>query len=179
MLTRFLFFRPFSRWPLLVHFACAAGVVALAVLAAWAGVLRAQQRTVALRQQVAAQELVQQQRATALQAATTALPDFTHSLPERTVADDVLRDMGRHAASQGVSLGAIAVSHQEPSLRELGKVQFTVTANAQYPKAKAWLAELLARYPSLAVQTLSVRAGSAADVARQEWQTVLTLYVKG
>jgi hypothetical protein len=103
-------------------------------------------------------------------------PDFTQSLPSREAADAVVRDMGRNAQNLGLTLGALTVVHQAPSPRELGKVQLTLTANGEYAKAKAWLAELLARYPSLAVQTLSARA--AAEATRHEWQLVLALYVK-
>jgi hypothetical protein len=179
MLTRNFPHRPFSRWPTLVH----AVLAVVLLLAAWllghklvAGA-KAQLQTANETVEVL-QQKVQQQRMAALQTPAATAPDFTQSLPGRSVADDVVRDMGRNAVGLGVNLGAVTVVHQEASPRELGKVQFTVTANAEYGRAKAWLAELLARYASLAVQTLSVRAG-AGEGGRQEWQLVFTLYVKG
>jgi hypothetical protein len=179
MLTRRLPYHPFSRWPTPVHAVLAAAVLLLTWFAGHTLVTKAQRQLSVDKQSLDALQLkLQQQRVAALQAPATNAPDFTQSLPGRSVADDVVRDMGRNAASLGVSLGAVTVVHQEASPRELGKVQFTVTANAEYGRAKAWLAELLARYDSLVVQTLSVRA-SAGEGGRQEWQLVFTLYVKG
>ncbi len=161
-----------------VHVVLAAAVLVLAWFASRALAIQAQGQLAGAKQSQQALQLKVQQRASAMQAPTTIAPDFTQSLPNRNVADDVVRDMGRNAASMGVNLGAVTVVHQDASIRELGKVQFTVTANAEYGRAKTWLAELLARYTSLAVQTLSVRA-SAGEGSRQDWQLVLTLYVKG
>lgn len=160
-----------------VHVVLAAAMLLLAWFASRALVTQAQGQLAGAKQSQQALQLVVQQRASTVQAPTTVAPDFTQGLPGRSVVDDVVRDMGRNAASMGVNLGAVTVVHQDASVRELGKVQFTVTANAEYGRAKTWLAELLARYASLAVQSLSVRASTGEGV-RQDWQLVFTLYVK-
>jgi Tfp pilus assembly protein FimT len=179
MLPVALRFRPFSYWPVAVHISLACVLVLLVFGVTKTLASKERRQLAGSKTQLAA--LVKQARSDALaesNISVQAAPDFTQSLPNRNVADDVVRDMGRNAATIGVNLGAVTVVHQDASARELGKVQFTVTANAEYGRAKTWLAELLARYTSLAVQTLSVRA-SAGEGSRQDWQLVFTLYVKG
>jgi hypothetical protein len=60
---------------------------------------------------------------------------------------------------------------------ELGRVQINVTGQAQYKDTKDWLAELMDRYPSLALQSLSLRA-QANDPVRQDIRLTLVLVVK-
>jgi hypothetical protein len=177
MLLPHFWSRPISRWPVAVH-ACVAVILLLAVWGVGCGVLKNARHELATTNSNldALQAQARLLSAAAAVKPMQAPPDFTQSLPNREAADVVVRDMGRNAQSLGLSLGALTVVHQAASARELGKVQLTLTANGEYAKAKAWLAELLARYPSLAVQTLSARA--AAEATRQEWQLVLALYVK-
>jgi Tfp pilus assembly protein PilO len=177
MLPPHFWSRPISRWPLAVH-ACVAVVLLLAVWGVGYGVLKNARHELAKANSSldTLQAQARQNSAAVVAKPMEVPPNFTHSLPSREAADAVVRDMGRHAQSLGLTLGALTVVHQASTARELGKVQLTLTANGEYAKAKAWLAELLARYPSLAVQTLSARA--AAEATRQEWQLVLALYVK-
>lgn len=177
MLTHYMPNRPFSRWPMPVHVVLAVAMMLLAWFAGHALVTKTKQQLAGAKQSQQALQLKVRQHVSAVPASTTVAPDFTQGLPSRNIVDDVVRDMGRNAASMGVNLGAVTVVQQDASVRELGKVQFTVTTNAEYGRAKTWLAELLARYTSLAVQTLSVRA-SAGEGGRQEWQIVFALYVK-
>jgi hypothetical protein len=103
--------------------------------------------------------------------------DFTQGLTSRSSVDDIVRDMGRFSQSLGVVMGALTITHSLPTVRDLGKVQLMFTVSGEYAKTKAFLAELLARYPSLAVQTLTVSAGTS-DNLRQQWRTQLVLYTK-
>jgi hypothetical protein len=102
--------------------------------------------------------------------------NFTQSLPSRTLSDEVIRDMGRHAQFLGLGLGTLVVVHHVATDNQWGRVQLTATTACEYSKCKTFLAELLARYPHLAVQTLSVRPTNNASL--QDWQLVLSLYVK-
>jgi hypothetical protein len=176
MLSVALRLRPFSRWPIALHagLACALVLLVWAVTHAW--VLKERRWLAESKKQV--QALTEQVHSNALaQSRTTTLaePDFTDSLPPRGLTDDVVRDIGRYAQTLGINVSNITVVHSAASARELGKVQLSITAVGDYGKAKTWLAELLARYASLAVQSLNVRAGTTAAL---EWQLVLTLYVK-
>jgi hypothetical protein len=169
---------PFSRWPTGVHIGLALAFLFLVVGLSHVWQERVHHQLAVLETDLATLRAHSNlNRIAEVQAPAAASPDFTHSLPSRALADEVVRDMGRQSQALGISLGALTLVHQLPNAREWGKVQLTVTTVGEYAKAKGWLAELLARYPSLAVQTLSIRAG-VADAARQEWQLVLALYAK-
>jgi anaerobic glycerol-3-phosphate dehydrogenase len=176
MLPAALSLRPFSRWPVALHAGLACALVLLVWGATHALVSKDRRWLADSKKQV--QVLTEQARSHALaqsSSTTQAEPDFTDSLPLRALTDAVVRDIGRHAQTLGINLSSITVVHSAASPRELGKVQLSITAVGDYGKAKTWLAELLARYTTLAVQSLNVRAGTSAAM---EWQLVLTLYVK-
>ncbi len=167
----------FSRRPLPAHLGLALALGALIFALMQGALMVAQQQLFASE---SALNVLQSQRrdASARDAALTNNQplDFTHGLPSQSTIDDVVRDLGRFAQTQGLKLGALNIAHQAATNRELGKTQLSLTLRGEYGKSKAFLAELLARYPSLAVQTLSVRSG--AERARHEWQLVLALYTK-
>ena len=96
--------------------------------------------------------------ATGVGAAAAPLPAANPfaTLPPRVRADDVVRDAGREAQMLGLAISTLSVAQQAASPREWGRVTFTVAASGEYRAAKAWLAAVLARYPSLAVQTLVI-----------------------
>jgi hypothetical protein len=170
--------RPFSRWPISVHLSLAL----LAVLLAWAVGYGMRERighqfAASSASLAALQQQARLNQPAMVHAPTIPIVDFTQSLPSRAQVDDVVRDMGRNSQALGVSLGALTVVHQAPSAGEWGKVQLTVSAVGEYSKCKGWLAELLARYPSLAVQSLTIRSG-INNATRQDWQLALTLYAK-
>jgi anaerobic glycerol-3-phosphate dehydrogenase len=176
MLPAALSLRPFSRWPVALHagLACALVLLVWGAMHAWVskdrrGLADSQKQIQVLTQQARSRALAQSN------STTQAEPDFTDSLPLRALTDAVVRDIGRHAQTLGINVSSITVVHSAASPRELGKVQLSITAVGDYGKAKTWLAELLARYTTLAVQSLNVRAGAGAAL---EWQLVLTLYVK-
>jgi hypothetical protein len=77
----------------------------------------------------------------------------------------------------GVKVLSMAIDSQAATSSELGRVQFNVSAQADYTNTKAWLAELLGRYPSLGIQSLAIRV-HPTDPVRQEARVVLVLYVK-
>jgi Tfp pilus assembly protein PilO len=176
MSSSYLRFFPFTRWSLVVH----VSAVLLLLLTVWGlgyGFISNAQYQLVLANQ--AKDGLNAQ--TVLHTADKSKPlvttlDFTQSLPNRKVVDELVRDMGRNAQRLNVALGTLMVTHQDPTVRELGKVQLTLTATGEYNKTKAWLSESLARYPHIAIQTLSVRG--ATEVPRQEWQLALVLYVK-
>jgi hypothetical protein len=176
MLPAALSLRPFSRWPVALHAGLACALVLLVWGATHAWVSKDRRGLADSQKHI--QVLTEQARSNALaqsSSTTQAEPDFTNSLPLRALTDAVVRDIGRHAQTLGINVSSITVVHSAASPRELGKVQLSITAVGDYGKAKTWLAELLARYTTLAVQSLNVRAGTSAAL---EWQLVLTLYVK-
>lgn len=126
---------------------------------------------------------LQGQRAN-LQAQLSGLPgiavapaNFVSLLAASTKVDAVSRDVGQFAQNLGVRVISMAIDSQASTSSELGRVQFNVSAQADYKNTKAWLAELLGRYPALGIQSLTVRA-HPTDPMRQEIRVVLVLYVK-
>ncbi len=170
-------YQPFRRWPFAVHALLALACVLLVGAVGYGLNKQAKNRWLASENTLKA--LQSEARLADARAAQAAAPsiDFTDGLPSRSTVDDVVRDIGRFAQSQALGLGALTIAHQTPTARELGRVQLTLSAVGEYAKTKAFMAELLARYPSLAVQSLTVRAG-ATDSAAQEWQWLLVLYTK-
>lgn len=103
---------------------------------------------------------------------------FVDALPSALQTDDVTRDISRFAETLGVQITAMSVQVRSPSASEIGKVQFNLAAQAGYTAGKSWLTELLARYPSLGIQSLSIRA-QPNNAARQDIQLTLVLFVQG
>lgn len=121
----------------------------------------------------ALQRQIQEHKQTAF--ATTG--DFTQTLPPRSKSDEVVRDMSRFATSVGAQISSLTVHPQPATDRELGRIQYNVRLGASYSTAKTWLAELLARYPTLALQELTMQA-LASDPLRNDVSASLVLYVR-
>jgi Type II secretion system (T2SS), protein M subtype b len=109
--------------------------------------------------------------------AALAVGDLSQHFAASASADDVARDIARFAESGRVQVQSLTVQAQAPTAREAGKVQFNVSAAAEYVPLKAWLAELTGRYPSLAVSTLSMRP-VANEGARLTSSVSLILFIK-
>ena len=164
---------PLSRWPLRYHAILSVVAVALiAVLAALCGHQIAKQG-----RRVADERLQLQAELTALRsnARTNPEPDFAQGLPSAHRSDDVVRDIGRFAQDAGVQISSLNVSTMIATPIQLGRVQFNISANAPYKATKAWLSDLLARYPSLAVGTLSLQA-QPNDRSLQDVHLLLVWY---
>ncbi len=172
---RMFFLRlPFRRWLMRQHALVAAGAVCLAALVCWWQLDSAANGLTALQQEAAA---VQRQLVVAQAASPLSVqPSLLHALPSISRADEVARDIGRFAQPLGVQIASLAVSPQASTTTELAKVQFNVAAQADYKAGKTWLAQLLARYPTLAVQSLSMRA-LANDAPGQDLRLSLVLWV--
>jgi Type II secretion system (T2SS), protein M subtype b len=166
---------PFKRWPLLAHAITAGLVVITAALGAWwirhiaAVTLQARGEELRLLQN----EFQKPQRPQV----KIRLENFTNTLPNIAKSDEVVRDMSRQAQAMNVQITSLTVAPSEPSPTTLKKIQFNLAANGDYRSVKRWLSELLDRYPSLGVQTLSMRA-LPTDARRQESQIVLIMFVK-
>jgi hypothetical protein len=172
---RMFFLRiPFHRWPLHQHALLAGMLVgAGAMVGGWhvqrtaAGLATVQQEGRLVQGQLAAAQAASPQ---------AAAPADMPPLPSISRADEVARDVGRFAKPLGVQITSLTVSPHASTSTELAKVQFNVAAQADYKTGKAWLAQLLARYPTLVVQSLSMRA-LANDAPGQELRLSLVLWV--
>jgi hypothetical protein len=172
---RSLFTIPLRRWPLRFHVAAAclavmamAGVAAVVVYASAESSKRQRAELRALETRL--QILVQDEK-------KRSAGNFLQTLPLASSADEVVRDMGRHAQTLKIQVASLSITATEPSPGLIRKVQFNLTASGDYTSMKNWLAEMLGRYPSLGVQTLSLR-GLPNDALRQEIQLSMVLFVR-
>lgn len=127
-------------------------------------------------------ELVQLQQSLKLQAAqakppVSTDPDFTQRWPQRDEINAVVRFIGTLAQQHQVNLGQMTLSHTTSSALATGRVDISLSMNSVYAGGKQVLSELLSRYPSLALQSLSATPRTG-DALRIDWTLALTLYVK-
>ena len=101
---------------------------------------------------------------------------FIDDLPQIAKSDEVFRDISKQAQDFNVQISSITVVRPESSVAELRKVEFSLTAIAEYKAIKNWLSEILGRYSSVGVQNMSIRP-LMNDSTRQETQMVLVFYV--
>lgn len=166
---------PFRRRPFRQHIVVAILVLAGVGAASWATLQGLQTN-----ERVQHGELDTAQRSLRdWQARQAAQPagNFSQQLPASTVSDEVSRDIARFAESGRVQIQSLALQAQASTPRDVGKLQYNVAALGDYAATKAWLAALLARYPSLAVSALSLRV-APNDAARLTSSVTLVLYVK-
>ena len=167
--------RPINSWSWPLHalvVACALGIVAGV---AWWSVWRSETASAAQQTQLkAAQRTVQSFGSARVNGL---LSDYTRNLPDATIREIVARDIARFGQASNLQINTLSIQHQSASAREFGKTQFTVGAVADYASLKTWLAELLNRYSSLAVQAMSIRA-TPNDVVRLEVTLTLALFTK-
>ncbi len=166
---------PFRRWPLYHHVLLASLLVVVVLgLGRW-WLLQAQGSFSTGQQYLHA---IQGERDAAQgNKPSSAWRDPTHVLPSASRAEDVVRDIAKFAQSAGVRIASLAVAPQAASASEVGKVEFTLVAIAEYQATKAWLAELLARYPALGIHDLAMRPQPSNSLV-QDIQLSLTLFVK-
>lgn len=148
--------------------AAMAGLAGLLIHAAASGAIQQRQDLRALETRL--QILVQDDR-------KQSAGNFLQTLPLASSADEIVRDMGRHAQELKIQVASLSITVADPAPGLIRRVQFNLTASGDYAAMKNWLAEMLGRYPSLAVQTLSLR-GLPNDTLRQEIQLALVLFVR-
>lgn len=166
---------PFHRWPLWQHGVVTSLILAVLGVASWSAL-----RGLQLSHKAVAADLAGEQRlfqAMRDRQTTQAGGDFSKQLPPAAAADEVSRDIARFAESNRVQIQSLALQAHAPTTRELGRIQYTVSAVADYPALKAWLAELLSRYPSLGLSALTLRA-APNEPTRLGSSVSLLLYVK-
>lgn len=166
---------PFQRWPWHYHAWVAGFVVVSFAAGAWWWLHVSEASVVALQSELqAAQNQLEVAQRTARVGASS---NYTQALPSAARADDVARDISRYAQAHGVQVVSVSLETRAATASEIAKVQFNLVAQADYRAAKMWLTELLGRYPSLGVQSLSLRA-LPNEAARQDVRLVLVFFAK-
>lgn len=166
---------PFQRWPFRYHVLTASLVMASISIGGWW--LTQHISFLANERSTEHQSLQVQLQAAGHRKSQEDHGDFTQSLPLVSRSDEVVHELSRQAQLLGVQISSLSVIASDPSAGELRKVQFNLNANGEYRGIKTWLAEVLGRYPSLGIQSLSMR-GLPNDSVRQETQVSFVLYVK-
>jgi hypothetical protein len=165
---------PLSRWPFAWH-----AWTALALAGAvgtggylWHGQQAARYSAALHKLEIAQRELQQAQQNSRPVDPLAALP-----LADPHVVDDVLRDLGEFGKLHSVTVASVTIERDADAGAAMKRVRLVVKASAEYEALKSWLGELLARYPSLALSTLSLRR-AAADTSPLDASLSLSLYVK-
>lgn len=104
-------------------------------------------------------------------------PNFTERWPKRNEIDSQLNYLNRLARTLRVSVGQMTFMHVADDGQTTGRVDISLNLSGSYISTKQLLAELLGRYPTLVVQSLSVVPRSG-DVSGTDWKLRLTLFVK-
>ncbi len=102
---------------------------------------------------------------------------FEKSLPSSQVAEAVARDITAFAATSNVQLNSVQIENQTGTQGDYATVVYQVNAKGEYRQTKQWIAELLGRYETLAIKSMSVQS-IANDTARQDVRMTLVLYVR-
>jgi hypothetical protein len=108
----------------------------------------------------------------------TATEQFEKTLPSAQVAEAVARDITAFAVTANVQVSSVQIENSAGSPSEYATVLYQVNAKGEYRQTKQWIAELLGRYETLAIKSLSIQA-LANETARQDIRMTLVLYVRG
>ena len=166
---------PFARWPVWLHVALATFTTATLVVVAYAML---QSQHVQLSQAVQAAEEQQTQLIQARQRITIHADDeFVQSLPPPDSAENVARDLTAFGNAHQLQISSVGIERTPASATILMSVSFHIAARGDYKRTKSWMAELLARYPSLYLRSLSLQAPSN-DAAVQDIRVNFVLYVR-
>ena len=167
----------YRSWPLGRHVVVSSVLVLGLGLLAWS--LISHQRIQLKSQQAELTQLEQTLKTLSTQAKPPAIsePDFTQRWPQRDEINAVVRFLGTLAQQHQVNLVQMALSHTASSAQATGRVDISINMNSGYASGKLVLSELMSRYPSLALQSLTATPRSG-DTAKIDWALALTLYVK-
>lgn len=166
---------PAKRWSILQHMLLASLLVSGVVAGGWTWDHASRKTELASRAELL--ELRGQLSSTRYASASPSFVDFAQSLPSGRRSDNVVQEISRSAQTLGVQVLSLSVEPRGATITELGRVQFNLVANAQYRAVKTWIAELLGRYPSLGVASLSMH-NSANDPSRLDISLSMVLVVK-
>ena len=166
---------PFQRWSMFQHGLAAALLVGCVVIAAnW---LNSRAEAALAQGSRDLKSMKQQLAAPPSGPSHLSQRDFTHALPSGSRSHDVVHDISGYAQTSGVLIDSLTVEQRPGTAIDISNFQFSVTANAEYRAIKTWLAPLLARHPTLGVQSLSMRP-LASESARLDLRLSLVFFVK-
>jgi hypothetical protein len=166
---------PLAYWPLSVHgLMCVSIALLTGLIAAYAQGYNSTK----LRALQAQSSAMQMRLAAQVSPDTTFIAqDWQQRLPQTNQTDDLLRDVVRYARDYGVQIATLTVERLQPSSLQLGRMQINISGLAPYMSTKAWLSDVLGRYPALTVSAFALQA-IPSDVARQDLHVSLCFYIR-
>jgi hypothetical protein len=163
---------PPARWPLRWHAAVAVAVILAMALGAflWRRELVRDYREAARALRKAEAELSQIRREP--QPAPAPMP----ALADASSVENVVRDVGQFALPRSVKIASVQIEYELERGPAGTQVRVLARAHGEYSALKSWLGELLARYPALAVSSLTLRP--AADQKQLDATVAFALFLK-
>ena len=149
---------PMRLWPLGHHVAAATLLVGATLASAQWALHLSQQRLVdadAKLKRAREQLRVEQEHARAHPSAA----DLVQRFPLSGHSDEVIRQATRYAQAHGVQITSLSVERRPAPQGDLGQSRFSLTMAGSYVPFKAWLADMLDRNTTLALETLVLRRG--------------------
>jgi len=104
------------------------------------------------------------------------LEGLQRQLPDAAAALEAVQFIHRSAAEHGVTLATGEYRLVREGGARLQRYQITLPADGDYPALRAWLAEVLNRLPSIALDDLSLSRGATGEQrveARVRWSFYL------
>ena len=167
---------PFVLMPVQQHLAAAAALVVLSMVPA-ALILKEQRHSTAQVKLELGRTLLEASNAQGARADSPSYTTYMKQFPTMSLTDQVTRDVLGFAQSNSVQVRSLTPSLTSPTAKTLGSLQLNLSATAEYGATKSWLAQLMDRYPALAVQSFTLLANSGESV-RQEVALSLVLFLK-
>ena len=172
-----------SDWPLRFHLALATALLGLTAVVGGLWISHSRARFDAAQAELTA-ALALSARATPA-SETASSPSISPAsrasdgvvFPEARISGAVLAFLIQVAQKEAVTLHSVTRHQTVGTPNALGRTQIVVTAAGEYGSVKHWVAQALARYPALGLDSVTLKNG-AADGSRQDVQVGFTLYTR-
>ena len=102
----------------------------------------------------------------------------TSPLQKSPSVEDVSRDVVQFGQSNGVQIKNIRVQPKRKMGDTTAQAVYEINASANYASFKYWMGDLMSRYPTMAVSTLSMQP-STVDPQKLDTNMTLTVFVEG
>ena len=166
---------PFERWPIPLHLGGIAVMLAVVAALSWGWARHKQQQLV---RQTAEWSALRAR----LQGMQAPLPSssvqLASQLPAAKDVQNVLRDIVGWAKTHALRIESLEVQSTASTPQTWGHISIPMSVQAEYAPFKAWLGDLLARYPGLTVQTLTLHPQAASSGGPVEAQLTMQVFVR-
>lgn len=166
---------PFERWPIPLHLGGIAVMLAVVAALSWGWARHKQQQLVRQTAEWSALRVRLQGMQVPVPSSSAQLAS---QLPAAKDVQNVLRDIVGWAKTHALHIESLEVHSTASTPQTWGYISIPMSVQAEYAPFKAWLADLLARYPGLTVQTLTVHPAVASGSGPVEAQLTMQVFVR-